>query len=513
MAVKKNRKRAKASEERGPAPAASGGAEQLEETAATPAEEAPRESEERFRLMADAAPVMIWMSGIDKLCTWFNKPWLDFTGRAMEQEVGNGWAENIHAEDWERCLRTYSEAFDARKPFAMEYRLRRHDGEYRWLLDNGTSLHGAEGEFMGYIGSCTDITEQKRVEQALQDRQEHLQAILDTAMDAIITIDHAGIIRSVNAATERMFGYSAAEMLGQSVDMLMPSPYREAHGGYLARYVRTGKKHIIGINREVVAQRKDGSVFPADLAVSEIPHLKLFTGIHRDLTRQKQLEREIVDIASLQQQHIGQDLHDTVGQELTALRLQVKDVAEMLRSDPTKAAQLLEQMGRGLQRSQRDLRAVLHGLLPVAVDSAGLMAALADLAAHHQQEGKVACEFHAPAPVAIADNVTATHLYLIALEAVHNAFKHAKARKVFISLQGDGTLILRVQDDGIGTQAQPAQPQGLGLRIMHNRAAILGATLTIEPAQPSGTVVTCVLARKSHGTEDARDQDSGPDRR
>jgi PAS domain S-box-containing protein len=100
--------------------------------------EALRRSEERFRLMADHAPVLIWMSGTDKACTWFNKPWLDFVGRLMEQELGNGWAENVHPDDRDRCLRTYTAAFDARRPFTMEYRLRRHDGEYSWLLDNGT---------------------------------------------------------------------------------------------------------------------------------------------------------------------------------------------------------------------------------------------------------------------------------------------------------------------------------------------------------------------------------------
>jgi PAS domain S-box-containing protein len=123
-----------------------------------------KESERRFRLTADAAPVMIWISGIDKLCTWFNKPWLDFAGRTMEHELGNGWSENVHPDDFNRCLRTYVDAFDARQTFSMEYRLRRHDGEYRWLLDKGIPLWEPAGEFAGYIGSCIDITERKQAE-------------------------------------------------------------------------------------------------------------------------------------------------------------------------------------------------------------------------------------------------------------------------------------------------------------------------------------------------------------
>jgi two-component system CheB/CheR fusion protein len=467
------------------------------------AEETLRASEERFRHMADHAPVMIWMSGPDKLCTWFNKPWLDFVGRPLEQEVGNGWTDNIHPDDRTHCLQTYEAAFGARRPFSMEYRLRRHDGEYRWLLDNGIPLNGAGGEVAGYIGSCTDITALKNTEQALRDREALLRAILDTVADAIITIDHRGIIRSVNAATERMFGYSAAEMIGQSVNLLMPSPYREVHDSYLAAYLQTRKKHVIGVTREVEAQRKDGSVFPADLAVSEIEHLKLFTGVHRDLTERKRLEREVVEIVSQQQRRIGQDLHDSVAQELTALSIYARNLAETLRTDPASAEQLLERMEQGLQRSRQELRAVLRGLLPVPVDSEGLMAALADLADRTEQEGKVTCTFDCPEPVAVADNLTATQVYLIAQEAVHNAVRHAQAQKIRISLTAERGLVLGVQDDGIGMPTGLAENQGLGLRIMRNRAAIIGAALTIEPAEPTGTVVTCELARKNHAPEQA----------
>src|SRR5689334_3353706 len=122
-------------------------------------EAALHESEERFRNMADTAPVMIWMSGLDKLCTFFNKPWVDFTGRTLEEELGNGWTDGVYAEDLDRCLAVYSSSFDARAAFQMQYRLRRADGEYRWVLDNGTPIYRG-GEFAGFIGSCVDITEQ-----------------------------------------------------------------------------------------------------------------------------------------------------------------------------------------------------------------------------------------------------------------------------------------------------------------------------------------------------------------
>jgi two-component system, LuxR family, sensor kinase FixL len=133
-----------------------------------------RESEERFRIVADAAPVLIWMSDVDKLCTFFNKPWLKFTGRSLEQELGNGWTEGVHPDDLQKCLRIYTEAFDARKAFVMQYRLRRYDGEYRWISHQGVARHDRQGNFLGYIGSCVDVTESINKERALREFEERV---------------------------------------------------------------------------------------------------------------------------------------------------------------------------------------------------------------------------------------------------------------------------------------------------------------------------------------------------
>ena len=128
-----------------------------------------RESEERFHLMADNAPTLIWVSGTNKLCTFFNRGWLNFTGRSMEQEVGNGWISGVHEDDVERCVNIYNVAFDTHADFTMEYRLRRHDGEYRWIADNGVPRFGSNGVFCGYIGSCIDITDLKLSEMSLRN--------------------------------------------------------------------------------------------------------------------------------------------------------------------------------------------------------------------------------------------------------------------------------------------------------------------------------------------------------
>lgn len=132
-------------------------------------EDGLHESQQRFQMMADTAPVMIWMSGTDKLCTFFSKQWLEFTGRSLEQELGNGWSESVHPDDLEHCLRTYSSSSDARESFSVEYRLRRSNGNYGWVIGTGVPRYTATGQFAGYIGSCIDITDTKRAEQGVID--------------------------------------------------------------------------------------------------------------------------------------------------------------------------------------------------------------------------------------------------------------------------------------------------------------------------------------------------------
>jgi PAS domain S-box-containing protein len=136
-------------------------------------------AESSFRQLMDTAPVMIWVSGADKLCTWFNKPWLDFTGKTMAQELGDGWSAGVHPDDLGRCVDTYVSHFDRRAPFRMSYRLRRADGEYRYILDTGVPRFGPDGIFCGYIGTCVDINAIKMAELGLEDRLASRDVTLD----------------------------------------------------------------------------------------------------------------------------------------------------------------------------------------------------------------------------------------------------------------------------------------------------------------------------------------------
>lgn len=179
-------------------------------------EQAMRESEGRFRTMANSAPVMIWMSGSDKGCTFFNKGWLDFTGRSLEQELGNGWAEGVHPDDFDRCLEIYTRSFDARQEFETEYRLRRNDGEYRWVLDHGVPRSEPDGRFLGYIGTATDITEQRRDKEALEKERSFLRQVIDTTPNFIFAKDRDGRFTLANRAVADAYGTTVENLIGKT---------------------------------------------------------------------------------------------------------------------------------------------------------------------------------------------------------------------------------------------------------------------------------------------------------
>jgi PAS domain S-box-containing protein len=382
------------------------------------------------------------------------------------------------------------------------------DGRRLDVAVTSTVLLDERGQPVAVATTEHDITERKQAQVRLEsevarqtailrEQQERLRAILNSPDDAIITCDREGVIESVNSATERMFGYTAAELIGENVKMLMMPSFQSEHDVYLQNLLKTGEHKAVGVGREVTARRKDGSLFPVDLAVGEVENYKLYTGILRDASRRRELESQVLEIAELERRRIGTELHDQVGQELTALGLLSASLLESAQARTEPDPDTLRKVSKGIQRVLGQVRGLSRGLVPVEINAEGLTAALKQLADQFGQDSIVECTFRSDRPEAGCTDTEAQHLYLIAREACTNALKHAAPRHVDIDLQArDSQLVLRITDDGSGRAEQ--FDEGLGLRLMRNRARLINASLSIVQAEPKGTKVVCTLIKERH---------------
>lgn len=198
-------------------------------------EEALRESEKRFRTMANSAPMLVWIGGTDKLATYFNQTWLDFTGRTMEEELGEGWTEGVYKDDYENYLKTYRTAFDAREDFETEFRLRRFDGEYRWILVKGVPLFTHNGTFRGYIGSCIDVTERKQGQEALLKAERRASEEYLELLSRIVPVAQTlGTARDLISIYRALHGFVCASM---SCSAFFVSSYNAEKRLRIAEYV------------------------------------------------------------------------------------------------------------------------------------------------------------------------------------------------------------------------------------------------------------------------------------
>jgi PAS domain S-box-containing protein len=348
------------------------------------------------------------------------------------------------------------------------------------------------GELRYVLCSGRDDAPRRRSEQALRESEARLRGIVKTAVDPIVVIDSRGVIELFNPAAERLFGYDAEEVIGQNCSLLMPAPYAEEHDGYIEQYLRTGRKRIIGIGREVTGRRRDGSIFPLELSVSEVRTATrvIFTGVLRDLSERKLLEHEILTISEAEQRRIGQDLHDSLGQQLTGLAfligaLQQKLIARAL-PEAADADRIAEQVERAIDHTRR----LSRGLSPVDLSDGELQGALSSLAHDVRELAGIECRADAD-PLAL-DPVTATHIYRIAQEAVNNAVKHAAPSCIEIDLtQHDDWATLTVSDNGIGLPPRVDPQRGAGLRNMQRRAQMIGGQVTLGPGARRGAVVRC----------------------
>jgi diguanylate cyclase (GGDEF)-like protein/PAS domain S-box-containing protein len=252
-----------------------------------------KESETRFKALADNASALVWMSGTDKLCNYFNKVWLEFTGLSVVQEMGNGWMQGVHPQDFQRCQDTYVSAFDARQEFSMDYRLRRFDGEYRWLTDHGVPRYDDTGIFLGYIGTCIDITERKQMESSLR----LTASVFAYAHEGISIADAMGHIVDVNQAFTRITGYSREEVIGKNPRILQSGRYsKDFYVEMWRELLNTG--HWSG---EVWNKHKGGEEYVENITISvvrdEHGNVQQFMALFSDISHRKRMEEQVNQLA------------------------------------------------------------------------------------------------------------------------------------------------------------------------------------------------------------------------
>jgi PAS domain S-box-containing protein len=328
----------------------------------------------------------------------------------------------------------------------------------------------------------------------------YLTALLDAAIEGIVAIDSSGRIELFNRGAQEMFGYKAAEVIGHDVSMLMPEPYRDEHPNYIDNYQRTGRAHIIGSGREAVAVRKDGTVFPMELAVNEV-HFgarRAYVGIIRDITRRKRLEQDVLNASEREQRRIAQDLHDGLCQELTGIALLAQSAEHVVRKGGTVSTEQIGTITAMLQTAVRHGRALSHSLLPIELGLDSLHTALHKLAEMTADVDSVACRFQCNQEAVDLEPAIATHLYRIAQEAVRDAVRHGLAQNIIIELRSrQDKMLLSVQDDGASVSEDGRFQEELMLRLMRHRAKVIGAKLNIKP-WANGLRVTCELTRQRH---------------
>jgi two-component system sensor histidine kinase UhpB len=488
-----------------------------------PADEVLRESREGYRTMTDTLPVLVWQSGTDKLCTYFNKGWLEFTGRTMEQELGNGWTEAVHPDDLRRCLDIYISAFDRREAFVIEYRLRHRSGEYRWILDRGAPQFSADGTFLGYVGGAVDTHGRKLSEQALRESQEQVrqtlefnQAVMANMGEGLYAVDTRGLVTYINPAAERLFGWSSAELLGRKMhDMThyqhpdgTPFPADECAG------LQVLQKGTVLSDYEEVFIRKDGTFFPVAYSSSPIKSGGGIVGlvvVFRDMTAQKQAEealhRSREELRALaarlqaareeERTQLAREIHDELSGTLTALKMDLSLLPDRVAKDRKLFSEKLSSMSGLIDHTLARVHTIVTELRPVVLD-VGLVAAIEWQTDEFQERSGIVCETHLPTEDIPLDPERSTAVFRILQEALTNVARHANASKLVVDLRCEaGSLILTVRDNGKGIDEKVIfHPNSLGLVGMRERALSFGGTIKVTALPAGGTRVSVRMPTK-----------------
>jgi PAS domain S-box-containing protein len=345
-------------------------------------------------------------------------------------------------------------------------------------------------------------------EAALEERYREL---FENATDMLYTHDRDGQITSINQTGVRLLQKSRADVLGRNILIFVADEQRASASQWLERLLKGAS--MANVEWDFVASSGDRVKLEISARLIERDGHELeIEGIARDITERKRLEREILEISNREQRRIGHDLHDGVCQQLAGIAFLTSTLAEELAEDGVPHSSQAEKISGMVNQVIDQTRGVARGLFPVRLDEKGLVAALEELASNASEVFKINCRFLVDDLPPTVENEIALHLYYIVMEALANAAKHSGGSNVTISLQPSGDRwLLTIQDDGIGFSLPTRNQDGMGLRILHYRARVIGATLNLQSQPGSGTLVTCLFLPVSRelprGASPRRQQD------
>jgi two-component system CheB/CheR fusion protein len=380
----------------------------------------------------------------------------------------------------------------------------------RWWIRRVLPYRTLDDCIEGVAITFVEITERRKSADIMVRRHA---AVVENSADAIFSKDLDGTIRSWNRGAVKLYGYSIEEAVGRSVKMLLPTDRLDewtqamnqlARGQYIeqletVRIRKDGQRVAVSLTISPIRDA-DGNVASASVISRDMTERKrIEEELRRTAAERKRLEGQIVEIVLLEQQRLGAELHDGCGQDLTALGILAGGLIESLKAHSPSDVEVARKIGDGLKHVLQCIRDKAQGLSKASILPRELPGLLEVLTSRLAEKSEINWTYDDHEAVAVHDDFTATQLYHIAQEACTNALKHADAKNVRVSLHlHDAHLILRIEDDGIGIPAE--SKDGLGMRIMQNRAAVIGGKLTVEPRQPAGTIVTCTLpVEHEHG--------------
>lgn len=337
--------------------------------------------------------------------------------------------------------------------------------------------------------------ERAAFEKSLNESIIRNKAIMETANDGIITINEKGVIKTLNPASEKIFGYKGNELLGKNITILIPEPLKSRLKASFKRYLKTGEKRVIGTTQEMAGLKKNGELVPIELSISEVvlDGQRSFTGIIRDISKRKQLEQEILKVRESERKKIGKDLHDGPLQTLAGLKIMLhtlKKEPEVLNNKFLDGEfKLIEQ---SFTTSIDQIIRVVEKLVPIEVIDGDIAESLTNFIAQTQEFYKIPCSLEYDQSINIKNDDIINHLFNITKEAITNAAKHSKAKQIKVIFSHDKKhVIVKITDDGKGIAKNISHHAGRGLYIMHERARQINAELTIKGSKGKGTEVVC----------------------